>query len=108
MFLFVVGQPQRQRDLQAFGTELVGGQPEGFQQRGDRAVINRFRPWSPVRWAQRSAQQPQRVLAMVAADGAELIEDLGLELTPHTLIARVDRVEVFALGIRAHNADFFR
>jgi hypothetical protein len=48
------------------------------------------------------------MLAVIITDRAELVEDLGLEHSPHALMACAVGLEVFAFGIRTDTAVSFR
>jgi len=68
VFVFIERQPQRQRRLQALGTHLLGFEPKEFERLKNLAVVAPARTWPFAPLAGFTAQQPDRILARVAAD----------------------------------------
>ena len=91
LFLFIKRQPQGQGGLQALGTHLLGFEPKKLQWLQHLGIVAPTGTRSFVSLARLSVQQPNRILAAVTADLAELVQDLTFEPPPHPLVAAPDR-----------------
>lgn len=92
-------QPQRQRRLKQLAAGLVGQQPDLRERwpKFDRIIFGLGpRPFAPA--TQGTVKEARGELAVIAAHGAELIEDFGLMLPPGPLVAAVDALQIIALS----------
>lgn len=87
----------------------MGGCPDGVQRFEEFwGVVGRGPSWFSS-WAGRSSlgfegtEFTCGVFAVVTADGAELVEDLGLLFSARPLVTERNRLEVFFFRYRTHN-----
>ena len=78
----VSGQPQGEEGFQPLGAGEIGRKPNAFERLQDRfVVIDRFRPAAPGVGMSETfdpVQQPNGMFAMIAAVGAEFVENTAL------------------------------
>src|SRR5579863_9958307 len=100
------GHPLRQQSLQAYRPGIIGRFPDRLQnrQRG-RAVGSAAWPPSGRRFRrrQRTVQHPDGMLAVIAAVGAELVQD-ALLLRPTRLpVARINALQIVSSRSSTHS-----
>ena len=102
---FVMRQPQRQRRLEALAARLLGRQPDLLEHRPLRFPVTPARPSPPPflpRHRQLAAQQLDGVLAPVAAQLAQLVEQPASRLAPAPPVAFPHFQDHFPRGVLAH------
>ena len=103
------GQPQRQQGLEPHGPRVAGGLPDAPQD-GDhgRAIPGGSAPWWAGGAGGRAVEQPDGVLAVMAGDLTELVQDLLLLRAPGAPIPVIDHLHVLLLGSRTHDRGLHR
>ena len=87
VFLFLGRQSQRPRRLQALGTHRLGFELRETERLEHVGIVASARTGSFSSLAWLLVQQPKCIFAGLAADRAELVEDLTFESPPRSLVA---------------------
>ena len=98
------GQPSGEQRLQTNRARVSGGLPDGRQDTDGLGTVRRAPPLAgPNRSGERTVEQPDGVLAVVARHLAELVQDLALELPCGQVVAVEDLAEVFPTRLSRHH-----
>ena len=90
----VVRKPQRDRSDQSLAAHVVGGKPDAaecFQK--PRLAIVRFATWALAERLGYCTQQANGIFALLAAQGAEFVQDLGFACPHGVAIPVADRFQ---------------
>src|SRR5262245_59087180 len=98
-------KPLRQGRLEALRAQIARGFAD-FGERGDGCLTVSQRTLAPTlvscRLRQRTLQQPDGVLAVIAADPRDLFQHRALLLTSRLAVAIVNRSQILPLGLSRH------
>src|SRR5262249_14722185 len=97
--------PLRQGRLEALRAQIARDFPD-FGERGDGCLTVSHRTLAPtpvsLRLGQRTLQQPDGVLAVIATDPSEFFQHRTLLLTSRLAVALVNRSQIIPLGLSRH------
>ncbi len=103
------GQPQRQQRLEPERPRVAGRLPDHPQHLDDGRAVRRS---SAPRWAggtrRGPVEQPDGMLAVIASDLAELVQDPPLLRAPRVSVALIDGLHVLSFGSRTHDGFLHR
>ena len=105
----VVRQPQRDRGDQSLAAHLVGGKPDTAQRfQKPRLAILRLATWTPAGLLGYCTQQANGIFALLAAHGAEFVQDLGFACPSGVAITAADRFHIGTVLVSAHVGNLLR